>query len=163
MKPSIFIIILTSLTLLNCSNEPRGCDNYRSFEDSGGFRTSRRYVSGNDSIKITNDGRIFIYTKTDSALITREGTFTYEITDIDCYCASGIDDEGNCWMATPIHTGMGTITITKTNDPLCQSKTLNMRFVSMRFVSQAYAYELVVWDNDCLLIRVKVDCEGFFC
>jgi len=120
----------------------------------GGFKIWRSYVSGNDSIKIADGGRIFIYTKTDSSLITREGTFTYEITDTDCYCASGVDAEENCGTATVIHTGMGTITINKSNDPLCQEKTLNMRFVS-----QAYAYELVVWDNNCILIRVKVKCE----
>jgi len=154
MKLNAILLIIITFLLIQCKSKPRECDDFGPFEEwwiYGRYRIQSKWMPSKDSVKISETKEVTIYTNTDSTNYIREGILEYEITEgPDCICVGGYDRELGCQIPCPIYKGRGTITITYSNDSICDVDVLDIEFTS-------YSYETVIdiTGGDCLDIHVE--------
>lgn len=144
MKINQILSILFLLIYFNCSESPRECDNFTPFEETPGLR---QYYAPEYSFIFLPENKVKIKTYFDGNDFTREGTYEYEIDLIECFCATGIDEKGNCYTPTARYFGTGSIDIETSNDSICPSEKFDLSFEITQYVS-----EISISDGDCFNI-----------
>jgi hypothetical protein len=136
MKINTLLLIFISLLLIRCENKPRECDDFGPFEERwihGTYKDDYVGLVAMKSVKISSSLVVTIdtsYNLFNNASVSK-GILQYEITEgPDCICSGGYDSELGCQFPSAIYKGRGTITLTSSNDSICDVDILDVEFTS---------------------------------
>lgn len=144
MTNNQILIVLSIFVIIGCREDIKECNNYTLFEETPGLR---QYYTDYYSILFLPENKVKINTYYDGYDFTREGTYEYEIDLIECFCATGKDEDGNCYTPTARYFGTGSINITTSNDSICPSDRFDLSFEITHYTSK-----ITITDGDCFNI-----------